>query len=265
MPVYYPNMAVGDATFGHGFWWVEHPKNASFRAKIGQNMGKHDMKYGFEYRRSFGYISYPSPWTFNFGSALTADTFIQPNTALSGSPYATFLLGALGSDSGAVHFAAPAARQQLRRILPGRHQADPAPHAEPRPAVRILGRHHGCEQPDFPLSRPDQSRFRKCRRHRRRIPSAVTAIANIPYQWNGAWYFADEQQPGGFPDQQAGLHAARRPGIQGERQDCAAGRLCPLRDSGRDDPAIPVVHSRSTATPRAPPWLLHCREFRADN
>ena len=90
-------MIVGDATFGHGFWWVEHPKNASFQAKIGQNKGKHDIRYGFQYRRSFGYISYPSPWTFNFGPNLTADTFIQPNTALSGSPYATFLIGALGS------------------------------------------------------------------------------------------------------------------------------------------------------------------------
>ena len=30
------------------------------------------------------------------------------------------------------------------------------------------------------------------------IPAAVTAIAGIPYQWNGAWNFADNNNPGVF-------------------------------------------------------------------
>ena len=36
---------------------------------------------------------------FNFDTALTANTFNNPNTNLYGDGYATFLLGALGGDS----------------------------------------------------------------------------------------------------------------------------------------------------------------------
>jgi hypothetical protein len=190
-PVYYPNMIVGDATFGHGFWWVEHPKNASFRAKLGQNMGKHDLKYGFEYRRAFGYISYPSPWTFNFNSALTADTFIQPNTALSGSPYATFLLGALDSDSQAQYIAPHQPRissyagfvqddikltRRLTLNLGLRYEYS-GPITD---ANNVISRYLDLSDPVPEMQSTPPS-----------IPAAVTSIANIPYKWNGAWYFAD--------------------------------------------------------------------------
>ncbi len=194
-PVYYPNMTVGDATFGHGFWWVEHPKNGSFRAKIGQNMGKHDMKYGFEYRRSFGYISYPSPWSFNFGPELTANTFIEPNTALVGSPYATFLLGALGSDSSASYIAPHEPRvnayagffqddikltQRLTLNLGLRYEYSGAMTDANNRISRYLDLTNPI--PEMQATPPV-------------IPSQVTAIANIPYKWNGAWYFADGNNP----------------------------------------------------------------------
>ena len=44
-------------------------------------------------------VNYPDPMTFNFGAALTADTFLNPDTSLSGDSYATFLLGALDANS----------------------------------------------------------------------------------------------------------------------------------------------------------------------
>ena len=61
--------------------------------------GRHNIKTGLVYRRNFGLINYPDPMTFNFGPALTADTFLNPDTSLSGDSYATFLLGALDSNS----------------------------------------------------------------------------------------------------------------------------------------------------------------------
>ena len=38
-------------------------------------------------------------WRFEFPTALTADTYLQPNTQLVGHEYATFLLGALAETS----------------------------------------------------------------------------------------------------------------------------------------------------------------------
>ncbi len=105
--IYYPGMNVGDAALGHGFYWIEHPKNASQRGRVSKIVGKHDMKFGLQYRRQFGLIQYPDLMDFNFGSALTADTFVQPNTLLSGSPWATFLSGALDGSSQA-QFISPA-------------------------------------------------------------------------------------------------------------------------------------------------------------
>ena len=200
-PVYYPNFIVGDATFGHGFWWVEHPKNASFRAKMGQNLGKHDLKYGFEYRREFGYISYPSLWTFTFGADPTADTFIQP-TSLSGSPYATFLLGALGSaalggvgDSVAQYISPHQPRinaygvffqdnlRLSRRVtlnLGMRYEYSGAMTDAHNRISRYLDL--SSPIPEMQVTPPS-------------IPSSITAIAKIPYRWNGAWNFAGSSHP----------------------------------------------------------------------
>jgi len=211
-PVYYPNMIVGDATFGHGFWWVEHPKNASFRAKVGENMGKHDLKYGFEYRRSFGYISYPSPWTFNFGPDPTAGTFIQPNTALSGSPYATFLLGALGSaptggagDSVAQYISPHQPRinsygmffqddfklnQRLTLNLGLRYEYSGAMTDANNRISRYLDLNNPI--PEMQATPPN-------------IPAAVTDIANIAYKWNGAWHFADSSHPAVYETSKLGF------------------------------------------------------------
>lgn len=103
--IYYPALNIGDASIGHGFYWIEHPKNASVRGKITHIRGKHDMKFGVHYRKHFGYVQYPDLMDFNFNSALTAETFVQPNTRLNGSPWATFLVGALDGSSQAQYIA----------------------------------------------------------------------------------------------------------------------------------------------------------------
>jgi len=103
--IYYPALNIGDASIGHGFYWIEHPKNASIRGKVTHIRGKHDMKFGVHYRKHFGYVQYPDLMDFNFNSALTAETFVQPNTCLNGSPWATFLVGALDGNSQAQYIA----------------------------------------------------------------------------------------------------------------------------------------------------------------
>ncbi|MCC6858844.1 MAG: TonB-dependent receptor [Bryobacterales bacterium] len=202
---YYPNAVVGDATFGHGFWWIEHPKNGSFHAKLGQNLGRHDVKYGFSYRRWFGYVNYPSPMTFNFGPALTADTFVQPNTALRGSSYATFLLGALGSDS------------QAQYISPHRPSVNGyAGYVQddfkltPRITLNLGLRYEystGMKDANDVISRYLDlgNPIPEMQANPPTIPAEVTAIAGIPYRWNGAWMFADSDNRSTFQTNKLGF------------------------------------------------------------
>src|ERR1035438_8956072 len=57
------------------------------------------FKAGFEERESYGLSYVSSTSNFYFNSALTANTFNNPDTLHYGSPYATFLLGALDGSS----------------------------------------------------------------------------------------------------------------------------------------------------------------------
>lgn len=203
--LYYPNAIVGDATFGHGFWWIEHPKNASFRAKLAQNLGRHDVKYGVEYRRWFGFVNYPSPMTFNFGPALTADTFVLPDTKLSGSAYATFLLGALGSDSTAQYISP---HRPVVNGYAGFVQDDFK--LTPRITLNLGLRYEysgAMTEQNNVISRyldltnpiPEMQSAPPV------MPAEVKAIANIPYQWNGAWMFADDNNRAVFQTNKLGF------------------------------------------------------------
>jgi hypothetical protein len=197
--IYYPNLNVGDAYFGHRFTWIEHPKNMMLRGKVTQSMGPHDFKYGIEYRRSFGYVSYPDPMQFNFGAANTAETIYSPNLRLNGDAYASFLLGAMNNDSRAYYL---------------------APH-EP-----VAGLYAGFFQDQWKLTRritltlglryeystPIVEKNNRISRYldltnpipemqgagAPQIPAEVTAVASVPYQFNGAWMFADDQNRGIF-------------------------------------------------------------------
>ena len=99
-PVYFPNMNIGGQGFGGGgFYWNQAPKGEASSAKIAQQRGSHYLKAGFEQRESYGLSYVSSTSNFFFNSALTADTFNNPDTLHNGSPYATFLLGALDGSS----------------------------------------------------------------------------------------------------------------------------------------------------------------------
>ena len=54
---------------------------------------------GLEYRRSYGPVFVSNTSQFYFNTATTADTFSNPNTALVGDQWATFLLGSLDNQT----------------------------------------------------------------------------------------------------------------------------------------------------------------------
>lgn len=203
--MYYPNLNIGDAYFGHREFWIEHPKNSSFQFKAVHTRGRHDIKAGISYRRNWGFINYPDPMTFNFSPGLTADTIFNPDTSLSGDSYASFLLGAIGSDSRAqyvsphaltAHNFAPFIQDDFklnRRItlnLGLRYEYETAP----VDAKDRLSRFADLTSPipEFQSSPP-------------RIPSQVTSLATIPYQWNGAWVFSGSDHRGMFNTSKAGF------------------------------------------------------------
>ena len=99
VPIYFPSINIGGNVFGgRGFYWDQRPKGEAFNGKISQQRGSHYLKAGFEYRRSWGPVYVSNTTQFIFNTASTANTPTNPNTAIYGDQYASFLLGALGPD-----------------------------------------------------------------------------------------------------------------------------------------------------------------------
>lgn len=93
LPVlYYPGLNLG-GTFGRGSYWYSAPDFWNMQAKVSQQHGKHYFKMGGELRSYRGNSSLPQPLYFTFPAGNTADTYVNPNTRLSGSEWATFPLG----------------------------------------------------------------------------------------------------------------------------------------------------------------------------
>ena len=96
VPIYFPSINIGGNVFGgRGFYWDQRPKGESFDGKISQQRGSHYLKAGFEYRRSWGPVYVSNTTQFIFNAAATANTPTNPNTAIYGDQYASFLLGTL--------------------------------------------------------------------------------------------------------------------------------------------------------------------------
>jgi hypothetical protein len=84
------NMGPGGGT------WDQRPYGSGFNAKIAQQRGHHYLKAGFEtlgtHAPSVLQLSNPG---FGFNGDITNSTYVNPNGAVSGNPYASFLLGAV--------------------------------------------------------------------------------------------------------------------------------------------------------------------------
>ena len=102
IPVLIPRMSVMGSGRGElwshmgpgGGYWQQHPNGDAITAKIAQQRGSHYIKAGFGTRgtrtTSLLIRQYPG---FGFQADGTSDTYINPDTRVSGDGYATFLLG----------------------------------------------------------------------------------------------------------------------------------------------------------------------------
>ncbi|MGH9629222.1 MAG: carboxypeptidase regulatory-like domain-containing protein, partial [Bryobacteraceae bacterium] len=96
--IYYPNIIINGATsssYGKGSYWYQHPHHYAASGKVSQVRGSHYLKAGAEYRYHVGIGIFPNLMNFNFYPDSTANTYLSPNTALSGDAHASFLLGVL--------------------------------------------------------------------------------------------------------------------------------------------------------------------------
>jgi hypothetical protein len=96
--VYYPNVIINGQTassYGKGGYWFQHPHHYAFSGKLSKSIGSHYLKFGSEYRYHVGIGIFPNLMNLNFYPDSTANTNINPNTALSGDAHASFLLGVL--------------------------------------------------------------------------------------------------------------------------------------------------------------------------
>ena len=102
--VYYPNITINGQTassYGKGSYWYQHPHHYAFSGKMSQTRGSHYMKFGAEYRYHVGIGMFPNLMNFNFYPDSTANTYLSPDTSLSGDPHASFLLGVVDNRSAA--------------------------------------------------------------------------------------------------------------------------------------------------------------------
>jgi hypothetical protein len=82
----------------NGPLWRKHSKQDQESIKVAHQYDRHYVKFGFESRYGSTWqlpqISFPS---FSFNATTTANTYLNPDTRVSGDGYASFLLGAINS------------------------------------------------------------------------------------------------------------------------------------------------------------------------
>ena len=106
--VYFPRIAIGTGpsyTLGQTNFYRQHPSGKQFGAKLSHQTGPHFLKFGGEYRISGGpnVVAGNNLTIFNFSPAMTANTFLSPNTKLIGDEFASLLLGGLDNTTTATY------------------------------------------------------------------------------------------------------------------------------------------------------------------
>lgn len=205
-PTYLPNINVTGKTGGNmgrggANIWSQHPNGSSFSTQILNMRNKHYLKTGFEWRRTGGHLLAVAGNQFLFDPSVTANTFLNPNTALSGNPFATLLLGVITDTSQAV--AAPLNQNRTEYYAAYIHDDwKPTRNITLNLGVRWEYEtpwHDPLQQmsvgPDFSVPTPAVSSAPP------QIPSSVTSMLNTPYSWTGSWVFTTKENPGIWPTQ----------------------------------------------------------------
>ena len=206
-PIYYPDMNIGGNGFGGGgFYWNQAPKGEASSVKIAQQRGSHYLKAGFEQRESYGLSYVSSTSNFYFNTALTANTFNNPNTGLYGDQYATFLLGALDGSSQMIGGPVP---NPHVKFYGGYIQDDWKVNSRITLNLGLRDEYEGAiydPANDFSRGLNLTAPVPEMQANPPNMPAAATSIVgNNFYQWTGQWQFASSSHPGAFDPQKLAL------------------------------------------------------------
>jgi hypothetical protein len=194
--VYYPNLQIGNAQFGKSSTWLYRPRKWSYQGSVSMDRGRHYMKTGVSYRHQYETSQLPNFGVFPFSAALTANTYLAPNTAVSGDPWATFLLGAMDSTTKVNYFSPRSTKMDQyglyfqddfkvsRRVtlnLGLRYEYETAPSERNNRLSRNL---------DLSVPIPEMQAYPPV------IPAEVLAYGNMNHKYNGAWNYTDENSSG---------------------------------------------------------------------
>ena len=192
--IFYPDFTILGRVAGSAYW--EHGSSHFASADMAHHFGGHFLKFGFEFSRFAEYNYNPTGLSLDAAdAALTANTYISPNTGISGNKYASFLLG--GISSGTDSYTAPQDMRvnayslfiqddykithRLTLNLGLRWEYETPPEEVDNIYTRYLDLTNPIPQMQ---ANPPQ------------IPAAVTKYSSINYQWNGALVFANNSHPG---------------------------------------------------------------------
>ncbi len=200
--IYFPGIKINQGSgtqLGIPSYWYQTPNSFNVESKLSKNIGRHYIKFGGEYRRDNTTAARPSFINFQFNPAMTANTFLSPNTALSGDAWAAFLLGAMDNTS----TASTIPIQQPRNNFYGIFIQDDF-HITPRLTLNLGLRdeyYSPMEDPQYRLSRyldltNPIPNFQGAGAPT--LPSAVTALRTSAPVYNGAWLFTNSSNPGSW-------------------------------------------------------------------
>lgn len=211
-PFYFPGVTIAGGSPGGGYgkssWWFQHPQQYFGAAKISKFAGKHYFKAGAEYRTLRTDAIRPRTFLFTFNENETADTFINPNTRLSGDGWASFLLGAINPDNSwgatepfkkdTVQYYAGFVQDDIK--LTGNITINLGLRYELETAIYDRGGSFGDStfEPNrysrgLDVSNPIPE-FQGAGAPV--IPAEATALMTQPYSFNGAWTFTDADNRG---------------------------------------------------------------------
>jgi hypothetical protein len=242
LPEYFPRFSIGGSAFGRpGTYWYQHPNGWAFNARVSQQRGAHSLKVGYDMRGNGGFTMVTGTNLFTFQPALTAETFLAPNTRVNGHEYATFLLGALDGGSSAVSKPVKRPRSNYYAVFV---QDD---YKLNRRITLNLGLRYEYEtawsDPERRMSRFNDltQEIPEMKATPPQIPQQAAALMNVPYKWNGAWVFTDDSHPGMWDPQK--LLLMPRVGAAIRLSDRASARIGWARFT------VPTVFNFTTETP----------------
>lgn len=203
--IYYPNFNItsGSGTGGGifsssiGNYWYQTPETYTIASRLSKTIGNHYLKFGGEFRREIVDAARPAFAKFYFPAGLTANTYLSPNTALSGNGWATFLLGAVDNSSNVQTIPIQHPRISYSAFFV---QDDFKINSRLTLNLGLRAEHNGpmvdtsyrlTQQLDLTAPIPELSGA-----NAPAMPAAVTALRTAAPIYNGAWQFTDSSHPG---------------------------------------------------------------------